>query len=146
MAKQSTRTDGFPLYPECTCVLKVTSVVLKSKKDDESVKFYVWSFDLMMSDNEELENELQFLFFSSQMGELLEALGGVETTPGKYDWDDEEVVGKCVRANIVHEIFKGQTKHMLKEIEAYEEEVFENQGAPIDPNNPTAWDDEEPPK
>lgn len=126
MAQQSTRTGGFPLYPECEVVLKVTGVKLKSKKDDESVKFYVWDFDLIMTDNEELENELQFLFFSSQMGELLEALGYEESSPNKYDWDDEEVVGKCVKGKIVHEIFKGQTKHVLKEIEAYEEEAADD--------------------
>ena len=110
---------------------------MKSKRDDESVKFYVWNFDLVMADSEELENELQFLFFSSQMGELLEALGYEEVTPGKYDWDDEEVAGKCIRAKIVHEIFKGQTKHTLKEIEAYEETQAEK-SAEIE----KAWDDD----
>ena len=138
MVKQQTRTDGFPIYPECTCVLKISGVKLKSKKDDESVKFYIWDFDLLMSDNEELENELQFLFFSSQMGDLLAAVGGVESSPGKYDWDDEEVIGKSVRAKIVHEIFKGQTKHTLKEIEAYEEEAEEEE--PVEET--VAWDED----
>ena len=138
MAKQSTRTDGFPLYPECTVVLKSTGAKLKAKRDDESVKFYVFDFDLVMSDNEELENELQFLFFSSQMGELLEAFGYEEVSPGKYDWDDEEIIGRCVRAKIVHEIFKGQTKHTLKEIEVYEEEAEEKV---VDAGTPKEWDE-----
>lgn len=137
MVQQSTRTGGFPLYPECAVVLKTTGVKLKSKKDDESVKFYVWDFDLVMTDNEELENELQFLFFSSQMGELLKAFGYEETSPNKYDWDDEAVIGMCIKAKIVHEIFKGQTKHTLKEIEAYQEEP----GEVVDAGEPSAWDE-----
>ena len=141
MSRQTTNTSGYPLYPECTCVLKVTSAVLKEKRDDPSVKFYSWSFDTLMADNEELDNELQFLFFSSQMGDLLTALGYEETSPGKYDWDDEEVKGKCIRAKIAHEIFKGQTKHTLKEIEAYKEEI-ETGGAPIQPGDPKEWDEE----
>lgn len=123
MVRQTTNTSGFVLYPECSVVLKVTKVVLKSKKDDDSVKFYVWSFDTLQSDNAEIENELQFLFFSNRMGELLAALGAEEITPGKYSWEDEEVIGKCVQAKIVHEIFKGNTKHTLKEIVAYEEPI-----------------------
>ena len=143
MSKQTTRVGGFPLYPECTVVLKVTGVKLKSKRDNKSVKFYVWDFDLIMADNEELENELQFLFFSSQMGELLEAMGYEETTPGEYDWDDEEVIGKCVRARIVHEIFKGQTKHTLKEITTYEEEASEEPtGEIVDAGDPKSWDED----
>lgn len=141
MVRQTTNTSGFSLYPECTVILKVTKVVLKSKKDDESVKFYVWSFDTLQADNESIENELQFLFFSSQMGELLAALGGVEITPGKYDWDDEEVIGKCVRAKIVHEIIKGNTKHTIKEIEAYTEEETKPEAT-----EERAWDDEIEPK
>lgn len=136
MAKQTTNTSGYALYPECTVIIQVTGVKLKSKKDDESVKFYVWSFDTLQADNAEIENELQFLFFSSQMGELLEALGYAETSPGKYDWDDEEVVGKTVKANIVHEIFKGQTKHTIKNIEAYEEELPAKEETEV-----KAWDE-----
>ncbi len=120
--KHQTNTSGYSIYPECHVVLQVTGVVLKSKRDNESVKFYVWSFDTLQSDNDQIENELQFLFFSSQMGGLLTALGCTETSPGKFDWDDEDVKGKKIRADIAHQIFKGETKHTLVNIEKYVDE------------------------
>lgn len=133
--KHQTNTSGFSLYPECSVVLKVTGVVLKSKRDDSSVKFYVWSFDTLQSDNETIENELQFLFFSSQMGGLLTALGCTETSPGKFDWDDEEVKGKTIRADITHQILKGDTKHTLINIEPYQEEQV------VNTEEEKAWDE-----
>src|SRR3990167_5419265 len=82
-------TSGFTIYPKCAVVLEVSTVSLQTKKDSPSVKFYRWNFAVRMSDNEDILNEINFLFFPNQMGDLLRAIGAKEVSKDHFELDDE---------------------------------------------------------
>lgn len=95
---------------------------------------YEWHFSTI-SNGEPFEFKLGL--FSSQMGELLKALGAIETTPNKFDWDDEDVIGKKVSFNIVHVTDKkGIIREQLSDVVAIADEQKKEQ---------VSWDSEEPP-
>jgi len=136
-------TSGFTIYPECAVVLEVIGVTLQTKKDNPAVKFYRWDFTVRMSDNEDILNEINFLFFPNQMGDLLRAIGAKEVSKDHFELDDEWkrnfAPGKLIKANIVHTIFRGDTKHTLANIEAYVEDVASNPAT--GENTETSWDE-----
>lgn len=96
MAKQTTDTSGRNLVPEGN----YTAVIQKIfRKEPKGFIIYEWSFEALV-------NEKPFYFklgmFTSQMGDLLRALGATETSPNIFDWDDEEYVGITVSFNLCH--------------------------------------------
>lgn len=95
MAKQTTET-GRSLIPESNYTATITEVKVKEVK---SFIIYEWSFEALVDDK-------PFYFkiglFSSQMADLLRALGAKEVSTNRFEWDNEEVVGNTLSFNIVH--------------------------------------------
>lgn len=114
MAKQTTET-GRTLIPESHYEAMINSV---KRKEIKEFIIYEWSFEALVS-------EKPFYFsislFSSQMADLLKALGAKEVSKNKYEWDDEEVVGKTIEFNLVHVADKkGVLREQLSDIKLME--------------------------
>jgi hypothetical protein len=94
--KQTTDTNSGFLVPESNYEAMITKIVRKEIKE---FIIYEWHFEALV-------NEKPFYFkigmFSSQMADLLRALGCNEVSKGKFDWDDEEQVGKTLSFNLTH--------------------------------------------
>lgn len=111
MTKQSTDTSGRSLVPESNYEACIQSI---KRKEIKEFIIYEWSF-------ESLVNDKPFYFkigmFSSQMGELLRALGANEVSPNKFDWDDEDYIGVTVSFNLIHVADKkGTIRETLSDI------------------------------
>lgn len=108
--KQTTET-GKVLIPESNYEATITKV---RKKEVREYIMYDWSFESLVDDK-------PFYFvitlFSSQMSDLLKALGAKEVSKNKFEWDDQEVVGNTLSFNIVHvEDKKGIVREQLSDI------------------------------
>lgn len=94
--KQTTDTATRTLVPENHYEATIQAV---KRKEIKEFIIYEWSFEALV-------NEKPFYFkiglFSSQMAELLRALGATEVTPNKFEWDDEQVIGVTVSFNLCH--------------------------------------------
>lgn len=108
MAKQSTNTSENTL-PEQGFYDIATVESVKKKKIKEVYTAYQWTFSTA-------KGNVSILMFSSAMGELLKALGAIETSPNNFDWDDEEVIGKHISFNLLHKEIKGQLRAVLSDI------------------------------
>lgn len=117
-AKQTTET-GRVLNAEGYYEAMVESApVKKTIKKDGIPRFvlYEWEFSAVLKGEGLI---LKISLFSSQMADLLRALGAVEASPNKFDWDDEEVVGKSISFNLVHVADKnGVMREQLSDIKA----------------------------
>lgn len=93
--KHTTET-GRTLVPEGHYVAMINNVKEKTIKE---YILYDWSFEC-----QEGENPYYFglTMFSSQMADLLRALGCSETTKNKFEWEDEQVIGNTIEFNICH--------------------------------------------
>lgn len=93
--RYSTET-GRALVPESHYVAMINNVKEKTIKE---FIIYEWSFEAEVSGK-------AFYFglslFSSQMGDLLRALGCQEVTKNKFEWDSEQVIGNTIEFNICH--------------------------------------------
>lgn len=96
MTKQTTDTNARSLVPEGHYEAMITKILRKEVKE---FIIYEWSFEALVNDK-------PFYFklgmFSSQMADLLRVLGATETTPGKFDWDNEAYEGITIEFNIGH--------------------------------------------
>lgn len=93
MVKETTNTNNFELPEEGHYAdLEVSKVIRKEIKE---FILYEWHFNNGGDD-------LEITLFSSQMAELLRALGAVEISNGKFEWDRNEVIGYHVSLNVVH--------------------------------------------
>lgn len=96
MAKQTTDTSGRNLVPEGNYESTIQKIF---RKEPKGFVIYEWSFEALV-------NEKPFYFklgmFPSQMAELLRALGATETSPNKFDWDDQDYIGITVSFNLCH--------------------------------------------
>ena len=95
MSEQYTDT-GKTLVPEGNYEAMIVAVV---KKEPKGFILYEWKF-------EAVKNDKPFYFgvtlFSSQMTDLLKALGAEEVTANRFKWDDEAVVGHTLSFNLLH--------------------------------------------
>lgn len=116
MARQTTET-GRTLTPEAHYAATVLRVEKKNVQDKFTI--YEWTF---VSDLSGQPFEFTVGLFSSQMRDLLLALGGEEIAPNKIDWDDELVIGKKVNFLIVHEADKkGKLREVLVDVKSENE-------------------------
>lgn len=110
MAKQTTET-GKTLIPESNYEAMITKV---RRKEVKEYIMYDWSFESL------LEGKTFYFvitLFSSQMTDLLKALGATEVSKNKFEWDDESVIGNTLSFNIVHvEDKKGIIREQLSDI------------------------------
>ena len=99
MATERTDTRGFELFPTGRYKFQVASVPLK-KKSDKGAIYYEFAFETPVNNTLKKYTE-RFMVWKA--GELLKALGAQEVEPNVFDWDKEQVVGKMVEADIIHE-------------------------------------------
>lgn len=96
MVKQSTDTTGRNLVPEGHYEAIINKIV---RKEPKGFIIYEWDFEALVNDK-------AFYFklgmFPSQMSELLRALGAIEVSQGRFEWDDEDYVGVTVEFNLAH--------------------------------------------
>ena len=95
MSKHTTET-GRTLIAEGHYIAMINNVKEKTVKE---FILYDWSFEA------EVDGKPYYFglsMFSSQMAELLRALGCTETTKNKFEWDDEQVIGNTIEFNICH--------------------------------------------
>ena len=95
MAKQVTET-GKSLIPESHYEAIIESV---KRKEVKEFILYDWSFEA------EVDGKAFYFglsMFSSQMADILRALGCAETTKNKFEWDDEQVIGNTIEFNLCH--------------------------------------------
>lgn len=131
MAEQYTDT-GKTLIPEDNYEAMITHV---TKKEPKGFIMYEWKF-------EALKNDKPFYFnitlFSSQMTELLRALGAEEVSNNRFKWDDEAVIGKTISFNLAHIADKkGVLRETMSDIKLL---TTNNPGNVTDPKN-IAWND-----
>lgn len=125
--KHSTET-GRTLVSEGHYVAMINNVKEKTVKE---FILYDWSFEANVDGK-------AFYFgltmFSSQMGDLLRALGCTETTKNKFDWDDEKVIGNTIEFNICHAADKkGVIREQMSDIKLL------TQAPPVDKKEEIIW-------
>jgi hypothetical protein len=107
--KQTTETSSFTLpeerFYEMATVEKVVKKLIK-----EVYTIYEFSFSAMVDG--EVYN-FKVGMFPSGMGDLLLALGAKEIGKNKFDWDDEEVIGKHVSFVLSHQADTGGTLRVV---------------------------------
>lgn len=106
-----TTETGRTLIPESNYVAMINNVKQKTVKE---FIIYDWSFEA------EVEGK-PFYFglsmFSSQMGDLLRALGCKEEPKNKFTWKSEDVIGNTIEFNICHVADKkGVIREQLSDI------------------------------
>lgn len=110
--KHTTDTSGRSLVPEDHYDNVMISKIVR--KDIKGFTIYEWSFETLVNDK---EFTFKLGFFTSQMADLLRVLGGKEVLPGKFDWDDEDMVGQHLSFNVVHVADKkGVIREQLSDI------------------------------
>ena len=92
MPKFTTET-GRTLVPEGHVVAMINNV--KEKEIPGGYIVYEWSF-------ESEDKHFSMSMFSSQMSDLLRALGATEVTKNRFEWDSDAVIGNTIEFNIVH--------------------------------------------
>lgn len=111
MAKQTTET-GKTLVPASHYDAMITGVKRKEIKGGYII--YEWNFEALV-DGQTFQFTISL--FSSQMTELLKAIGAKEVSANKFEWDDESVVGLTLGFNLVHvEDKKGNIREQLSDI------------------------------
>ena len=93
--KYTTET-GRTLVPESHYVAMINNV--KEKEIKEFI-LYEWSFESLVNDK---PYYFGVTLFSSQMADLLRALGCTEITKNKFEWDSDAVIGNTIEFNIAH--------------------------------------------
>jgi hypothetical protein len=131
--KQTTDTNSNFLVPESNYEAMINKIVRKEIKE---FIIYEWHFEALV-------NEKPFYFkigmFSSQMADLLRALGCTEVSKGKFDWDDEEQIGKTISFTVAHVADKkGVLREVLSDIKLLTAST--NPGGVKSPSD-IAWND-----
>lgn len=94
--KFTTKT-GRALIPEGHIIAMINNV--KEKEIPGGYIIYEWSFECEENGKAKYFN---LSTFSSQMVDLLRALGCQETTKNRFEWDSDQVIGHTIEFNICH--------------------------------------------
>lgn len=128
MTKHTTET-GRTLLPEDHYVAMINNV--KEKEIPGGYIVYEWSFE---ADGGDKAKHFSLSMFSSQMADLLRALGCQEVSKNRFEWDDEQVIGNTIEFNVVHVVDKkGVIREQMSDIKLLS-------AKPV--NQDIAWDDE----
>jgi hypothetical protein len=111
MTKFTTET-GRTLVPEGHYVAMINNV--KEKDIPGGYIIYEWSFESLVNDK---TFHFSISLFSSQMADLLRALGATETTKNKFEWEDSMAIGQTIEFNVCHSADKkGTIREQLSDI------------------------------
>ncbi len=97
MTKERTNTSERTLVPEDN--YEATIDVVNRKEIKGGYIIYEWNFTALVDDK---EFHFKIGMFSSQMSELLRAVGAVEVAPNDFEWDRKEIEGLTLSFNVVH--------------------------------------------
>ncbi len=97
MTKERTNTSQYQLTPENHYEAIVNRVERKEIKG--GLIIYEWHFDTFIEDK---PLSFKIGLFSSQMNELLTAIGAVEVSKNEFEWDRDEVKGDTLSFNLCH--------------------------------------------
>ena len=95
--KERTNTSGNTLTPQGH--YEATIDVVNRKEVKGGFIIYEWNFTAL-KDNKPFYFKIGL--FSSQMGDLIRACGGVEISKNDWEWDRDEVVGLTLGFDITH--------------------------------------------
>lgn len=111
------------ITPEGDHSFTIIKPVLK-KMSDRGKPYYIFTFEYLHEGTLKTHKEFYMPWMA---GEIIKAVGGkeVEGKKGVYEWDKDAVVGKKIKATIVHEPdFKDKTKVRAKMTNPVEEVPF----------------------
>ena len=77
---------------------------LESKQKKIPFVLYECHFDIIKSEPEADDSELKVSMFRSELPPLLLAVGAKEQpeNPGKFDYEPEDIKGKCIECDLTH--------------------------------------------
>lgn len=117
MTKERTNTSTRTLVPEDFYEAVITVVNRKEIKGGYII--YEWHFTALVDDK---EFHFNIGMFSSQMTEILKAIGAEEIAPNDFEWDRKEVEGLTLSFNIVHVADKkGVIREQLSDVKLLSE-------------------------
>ena len=94
------RTEtGYEVFPEGHYTFTVTEPATKGKSP-KGKYYYIFKFKSVVNGRPKKYTEVMMTWMA---GELLRALRCTEESKGVFDWDKEEIVGRSVVADIIHE-------------------------------------------
>jgi hypothetical protein len=110
------RMNTNTLLPEGKYLLTVQGCPEK-RRTATGGTYRIWKFN---AKSETIEQALSVLMFPQDSYDLLIALGGVDVGKKTVEWDDEEVHGKRVIAEVYHESGSdGKDREKIRNIELY---------------------------
>ena len=96
--RETTKTTSYAISPAGEYSLTVSEAPQK-KAASSGVGYYKWRFKTKLKGT---PWQITMNLFPNESRELLLALGGEEKRAGSIEWDNEEVVGKMIKAEIYH--------------------------------------------
>lgn len=121
MTKERTNVSRFELFPEGHYEFTVEKKPDKFKTPSGKATYRKWYFGTTIDGR---HRRFVTALFPWDSRDLLLALGGVVCEDGEIEWDDEEVVGKKFRTEIVHSLdYKGIIRATLTNIEGMDEDI-----------------------
>lgn len=97
---ETTDTNRFEIMPEGHYVFTVSKVPEKLKSQTTGKVYYKFEFETIVQGKIKKHIEV---FMPWMASELLKALGAVEVSPNKFEWEREAVMGKEIEADLMHE-------------------------------------------
>ncbi|MBT9164943.1 MAG: hypothetical protein DDT23_00954 [candidate division WS2 bacterium] len=96
----------------------------EKRKTPNGKPFRIWTFWIPLQP--EGSRRVRILLFPGESKELLLSLGGVEVQKNKIEWDDEEVIGRRIRAYFHYQKDNdGKERLKLKNCESAEDGIIE---------------------
>lgn len=127
-----TDTNAFPLLTQKQYVFLIEDV-----RDSHIKDIPCFEFDFIYEGDEGVETWKKKLF-RNQVGGILKACGCKEIGSGKYDWEFDQIKGKYIKANVVHDkLASGKTVEVLIDIEPSEAP----KGVKMNSTDEKSWDE-----
>lgn len=139
MTKETTNT-GFEILPKAHYILEIDKVIKTQigREGGKQYPGYKWFFTVRQCNVDLDSNNFNLFMFKSKMGDLLRALGVEEVSQDVFTWDTDDVKGKVIECDLIHEDINGRLREGLIEIKPYSVNVKDpNQK----PNEEVAWDE-----
>lgn len=110
-----TDTNAFPLLTQAQYLF-----LIEDARESKIKEIPCFEFDFVYENEAGLQTWKKKMF-KNQIGGLLKACGCKEVSPGRFDWEVEQVRGKYIKCNVVHDkLLSGKVIEVLIDIEAAE--------------------------
>ncbi|MBT9166901.1 MAG: hypothetical protein DDT19_00225 [Syntrophomonadaceae bacterium] len=96
----------------------------EKRKTASGKPFRIWVFWIPLEP--EGSRKVRVLLFPGESKELLLSVGGVEVQKNKIEWDDEEAVGRKIKAHFYYAKDRdGKVRLKIKDCESAEDDIIE---------------------